>query len=70
MIVLCGSFCLVESILDSISPGNTVDFISHNGMSVACLHGKIVSNTFKNQTGSPLMDFGPGKIRHIISIIT
>ena len=40
--------------------GNTVDFISHNGMSVACLHGKVVGNTFKNQTGSPLMDFGPG----------
>ena len=29
-------------------------------MSVACLNGKIVGNTFKNQTGSPLMDFGPG----------
>ena len=42
-------------------PGNTVDFIAHNGMSVACLHGKIVGNTFKNQTGSPLMDFGPGR---------
>jgi len=42
--------------------GNTVDFISHNGMSVACLHGKIVGNTFKNQTGSPLMDFGPDPV--------
>ena len=48
--------------------GNTVDFIAHNGMSVACLHGKIVGNTFKNQTGSPLMDFGPGRrIRQSLS---
>ena len=44
-----------------------MDFISHNGMSVACLHGKVVGNTFRNQTGSPLMDFGPGATnKHLI----
>ncbi len=40
--------------------GNTVDYIAHSGMSVACLFGKVVGNTFRNQTGSPLLDFGPG----------
>jgi hypothetical protein len=31
-------------------------------MSVACLYGKIVGNTFRNQSGSPLMDFGPDPV--------
>ena len=28
---------------------NTVDYMETNAMSVACLHGSIVANTFKNQ---------------------
>eukprot|EP00095_Tigriopus_kingsejongensis_P011297 maker-scaffold14_size734282-snap-gene-3.15 protein:Tk11297 transcript:maker-scaffold14_size734282-snap-gene-3.15-mRNA-1 annotation:"PREDICTED: nyctalopin-like" len=42
--------------------GNTIDFIENTGMSVACLHGRIIGNIFHNQTGSPLLDFGPDPV--------
>ena len=31
-------------------------------MSVACLHGSLVGNTFQNQSGSPFSDFDPDPV--------
>ena len=42
--------------------GNTIDYIEHMALSVASLSGQINSNIFRNQSGSPFVDFGPDPV--------